>query len=102
MYFALLVLPQATAPPGAFTIRRPPARKGGNPDDMCLSVQAGVKLCNVLLPAVLEGGKSHHKIGKTGTHLFESLVDLVEHGTTNAFNFPSLKGSGMITLDHSA
>lgn len=86
-----------TAEHGAFIIRLPPhAVKGAHEKTVALSVQAGPRVCNVLLRAYEHSNTIWWNVTN---HYFEDLTDLVIFGTETAFNFPKLEGSGLVTLN---
>lgn len=72
-------------PQGAFVIRKAPNR----PNDLALSVQAGPKVCHVLLRGVDHDGKTYKNVSPTAEH-FEHVYDLVKYCHHEPFHFKAI------------
>eukprot|EP00051_Salpingoeca_urceolata_P001327 m.40083 g.40083 ORF g.40083 m.40083 type:complete len:821 (+) comp11334_c0_seq1:285-2747(+) len=79
---------------GAFVIRKAPNRPEG---DYAMSVQAGPKICNVLLPRIEYDGKTYNQIRPT-PECFENVIDLVRYGSLVPFHFKGFEDANL-TLD---
>lgn len=80
------------SPVGAFLIRQ-----GDKKGEYILSVQAGVKVCHVLLCSEIYNGTVLFNVHPT-PHFFEHLYDLVLFCSYQPFHFEAL-GSDLITLN---
>ena len=74
---------------------------------MCLSVQAGPQIANVLLKNM--PGPDNGSIADPSSyfmfnplHMFVDVVDLVDYATNHPFNFPTLKKSAYVKLNSRA
>jgi len=103
---AMIYLNNAGA--GAFVIRRPPETLAyAGPEDMCLSVQAGSQIANVLLKNMPGPDNGSFQIADSyfmfnPLHMFVDVVDLVEYATDHPFNFPTLENSVYVKLSSRA
>ena len=106
LHFPFLTKNNAGA--GAFVIRRPPETLAyAGPEDLCLSVQTGPQVANVLLKNVAGPDNGSFNVEDTyymfnPLHMFVDLVDLVEYATNHPFNFPDLPNSTNIKLNAKA
>eukprot|EP00043_Microstomoeca_roanoka_P009718 m.92613 g.92613 ORF g.92613 m.92613 type:complete len:768 (+) comp14671_c0_seq1:195-2498(+) len=82
----------SSAPVGAFIIRRATQR-----GQYVLSVQAGPRVCHVLIRAIAKDSTILYNVYPT-PQWFENLYDLVLFCSYQPFQFPDLEGSGAITL----
>jgi len=93
---------------GAFLVRRPPETMANiGLQDLCLSIQAGPQIANVLLKSVpgpdtgsIQAVDAYFMFNPL--HMFADIVDLIEYASKHPFNFPTLASSVHITLNSKA
>lgn len=82
---------------GAFIVRNAPkppkGSKGPKPSkyDMCLTVQSGERICNVLLKNRVDTSDQKAWYLFDAKNWYEDLTDLVLHAQEKPFTFPKLK-----------
>jgi len=89
-------------------VRRPPETMANiGLQDLCLSIQAGPQIANVLLKSVpgpdtgsIQAVDAYFMFNPL--HMFADIVDLIEYASKHPFNFPTLASSVHITLNSKA